>query len=64
MALGVYGFGCEDTLIRLLNHVWPNIFKTSPRLVQAFMDSIEGLRVALGPKKILQYVLQVCSTVI
>ena len=42
--------------------VWPNIFKTSPHLVQAFMDSIEGLRVAVGPNKILQYVLQVGST--
>jgi len=62
MALGVYGFGCEDALIHLLNHVWPNIFETSPHLVQAFMDSIEGLRVALGPNKILQYVLQVSST--
>ncbi|KAG8223693.1 hypothetical protein J437_LFUL004058 [Ladona fulva] len=58
MALGVYGFGCEDALIHLLNHVWPNIFETSPHLVQAFMDSIEGLRVALGPIKILQYALQ------
>lgn len=59
MALGVYGFGCEDALVHLLNHVWPNIFETSPHLVQAFMDSIEGLRVALGANKILQYVLQV-----
>ncbi|XP_014251368.1 splicing factor 3B subunit 1 isoform X2 [Cimex lectularius] len=58
MALGVYGFGCEDALIHLLNHVWPNIFETSPHLVQAFMDSVEGLRVALGPIKILQYALQ------
>ncbi|XP_075236948.1 splicing factor 3b subunit 1 isoform X1 [Lycorma delicatula] len=58
MALGVYGFGCEDALIHLLNHVWPNIFETSPHLVQAFMDAIEGLRVALGPMKILQYTLQ------
>uniref|UniRef100_A0A224X5B3 Putative splicing factor 3b subunit 1 n=1 Tax=Panstrongylus lignarius TaxID=156445 RepID=A0A224X5B3_9HEMI len=58
MALGVYGFGCEDALVHLLNHVWPNIFETSPHLVQAFMDSVEGLRVALGPIKILQYALQ------
>lgn len=59
MALGVYGFGCEDALIHLLNYVWPNIFETSPHLVQAFMDAIEGMRVALGPIKILQYTLQV-----
>lgn len=59
MALGVYGFGCEDALVHLLNYVWPNIFETSPHLVQAFMDAIEGMRVALGPIKILQYTLQV-----
>ncbi|XP_055840531.1 splicing factor 3B subunit 1 isoform X1 [Episyrphus balteatus] len=58
MALGVYGFGCEDALIHLLNYVWPNIFETSPHLVQAFMDAVEGLRVSLGPIKILQYTLQ------
>ncbi|XP_031624430.1 splicing factor 3B subunit 1 isoform X1 [Contarinia nasturtii] len=58
MALGVYGFGCEDALTHLLNYVWPNIFETSPHLVQAFMDAVDGLRVALGPNKILQYTLQ------
>lgn len=63
MALGVYGFGCEDALIHLLNYVWPNIFETSPHLVQAFMDSVEGLRVALGPIKILQYTLQVIDPI-
>lgn len=59
MALGVYGFGCEDALIHLLNYMWPNVFETSPHLVQAFLDGVEGLRVALGPVKILQYTLQV-----
>jgi len=61
VALGVYGFGCEDALIHLLNYVWPNIFETSPHLVQAFMDAVEGMRVSLGPIKILQYTLQVLS---
>ncbi|CAG0896459.1 unnamed protein product [Darwinula stevensoni] len=58
MALGVYGFGCEDALVHLLNHVWPNIFETSPHLVQAFFDCADGLRVALGPQRMLQYSLQ------
>ncbi len=58
MALGVFGFGCEDALVHLLNYVWPNIFETSPHLVQAFMDAVEGMRVALGPIKVLQYTLQ------
>ena len=59
MALGVYGFGCEDALVHLLNNVWPNIFETSPHLVQAFMDAVEGMRVSLGPQKMLQYCMQV-----
>ncbi|VDM19954.1 unnamed protein product [Hydatigera taeniaeformis] len=58
MALGVYGFGCEDALLHLLNFVWPNVFETSPHVVQAFMAAIEGFRVALGPNKIIQYALQ------
>ena len=59
MALGVYGFGCEDSLTHLMNHVWPNIFETSPHMVQSFNDAVEGLRVAVGPGRVLQYTLQV-----
>ena len=59
MALGVFGFGCEDALVHLLNYVWPNIFETSPHVVQAFMGAIEGFRVGMGASKILQYTLQV-----
>ena len=62
LALGVAGFGCEDALIHLLNYTWPNIFETSPHLVQAFIDQIEGMRVALGPQKLLDYALQVKTT--
>ncbi|XP_052767577.1 splicing factor 3B subunit 1-like isoform X1 [Mya arenaria] len=58
MALGVYGFGCEDALVHLMNYVWPNVFETSPHVVQAFMGAIEGMRVGVGPSKILQYALQ------
>lgn len=59
MSLGVYGFGCEDALTHLLNFVWPNVFETSPHLVQAFMDAVDGMRVSLGPIKVLSYVVQV-----
>ena len=59
LALGVYGFGCEDALNHILNYVWPNIFESSPHVVQAFMAAIEGIMVGLGPTKILQYCLQV-----
>lgn len=59
MSLGVFGFGCEDALIHLLNFVWPNIFETSPHVIQAVMDAIEGLRVGIGPNKMIHYTLQV-----
>jgi len=58
MALGVVGLGCEDALLHLLNYVWPNIFEVSPHLTNATMEAIEGLSVALGPGRVLLYVLQ------
>ena len=58
MSLGVFGFGCEDALIHLLNYVWPNVFETSPHVIQAVMDAIEGMRVGLGPSKLLYYTIQ------
>ena len=61
MALGVAGFGCEDALTHLVNYVWPNIFETSPHVINAVLESIEGMRVALGPSRVLHYCLQVCS---
>ena len=61
MALGVCGLSCEDALIHLLNYVWPNIFETSPHVINAVMEAIEGCIFALGPSIILNYTLQVFS---
>eukprot|EP01132_Coremiostelium_polycephalum_P004779 gene4779-5959_t len=58
ISLGVFGLGCEDSLTHLLNYVWPNIFETSPHVINAFLEAVEGLRIALGPTIILQYTLQ------
>uniref|UniRef100_A0A0D9VFZ9 Phosphatase PP2A regulatory subunit A/Splicing factor 3B subunit 1-like HEAT repeat domain-containing protein n=1 Tax=Leersia perrieri TaxID=77586 RepID=A0A0D9VFZ9_9ORYZ len=58
MALGVAGLGCEDALVHLLNLIWPNIFETSPHVINAVMEAIEGMRVALGAAVILNYCLQ------
>jgi len=58
IALGVVGLGCEDALIHLVNHVWPNIFEVSPHVINAVMEAIEGMIVSLGPCKMLYYVLQ------
>jgi len=58
MALGVFGLGCEDALVHLLNYVWPNVFETSPHVHNAVMEAVEGIRVALGPSILMSYVLQ------
>ncbi|KAL9680712.1 hypothetical protein QQ045_012491 [Rhodiola kirilowii] len=55
MALGIAGLGCEDALVHLLNFVWPNIFETSPHVINAVTEAIEGMRVALGAALILNY---------
>lgn len=57
LALGAFGLGFEDALIHLLNHVWPNIFEVSPHVINAVREAIEGIRVALGPCAVLQYLL-------
>merc|ERR1719284_1775771 len=58
MALGCYGLGREDALQHLLNYVWPNIFETSPHVINAVHEALEGMRVALGPHILMQYTLQ------
>lgn len=58
LALGVYGHGCEDALVHLLNFVWPNIFEDSPHVIAAVFEAVEGLRVSLGAHIIFLYVLQ------
>jgi splicing factor 3B subunit 1 len=57
MALGVVGMGCEDAMHHLLNLVWPNVLETSPHVINAVMEALEGLRVALGPGILLNYIL-------
>ena len=59
ISLGVAGLGCEPALMHLLNFVWPNVFETSPHVVQAVTGAIDGCRVALGPSIVLHYLLQV-----
>ncbi|KAJ3104421.1 Splicing factor 3B subunit 1 [Phlyctochytrium bullatum] len=58
MALGVVGLGCEDAMLHLLNFVFPNVFETSPHVINAVMEALEGMRMSLGPCTILQYILQ------
>jgi splicing factor 3B subunit 1 len=56
LALGVVGLNCDDVLLHLLNFVWPNVFEESAHLVNATMEAIEGLIVALGGGRVAMYV--------
>lgn len=58
LALGVANLGCEDVLVHLANYLFPNVFEISPHVINAVFDGIEGLRVALGPSRILAFTLQ------
>lgn len=55
MALGCVGLGCEDALVNLLNYLWPNIFETSPHLINAITAAIAGIRTAIGPGILMNY---------
>ena len=56
LALGVAGLDCEDSLQHLFNYIWPNIFEVAPHMIQSFFDAVDALRLALGPGKILAYI--------
>ncbi len=53
LALGVANLGCEDALIHLMNHLFPNLFEVSPHVINAVLEGIEGLRVAVGPGRVM-----------
>jgi splicing factor 3B subunit 1 len=55
LSLGVAHLGCEDALAHLMNFLFPNVFEVSPHVINAVLDGIEGLRVALGPGRLLSY---------
>lgn len=57
ISIGVRGLGCEDCLVHLLNYVWPNVFETSPHVINAVTDAIEGTSLAIGPARVLMYTL-------
>jgi splicing factor 3B subunit 1 len=56
IALGVVGLGCEDAMVHLLNLLYPNLFETSPHVIDRIIEAIEAIRVAVGPGLVLNYV--------
>ena len=57
LSLGVAYLGCEDALAHLMNYLFPNIFEVSPHVINSILEGIEGLRVSLGPGRVLAYTL-------
>lgn len=56
VALGVVGLGCEDAMLHLLNLLYPNLFETSPHVIDRIVEAIDAIRMAVGPGLLLNYV--------
>ena len=56
IALGVVGLGCEDAMVHLLNLLYPNLFETSPHVIDRIVEAIEAIRMAVGPGVVMNYV--------
>jgi splicing factor 3B subunit 1 len=56
IALGVVGLGCEDAMVHLLNLLYPNLFETSPHVIDRIVEAIEAIRMAVGTGIVLNYV--------
>ncbi|KAL4966051.1 U2 snRNP complex subunit HSH155, partial [Aspergillus stella-maris] len=56
IALGVVGLGCEDAMVHLLNLVFPNIFETSPHVIDRVIEAVDAIRMAVGTGTVMNYV--------
>ncbi|KAF2682530.1 splicing factor 3B subunit 1 [Lentithecium fluviatile CBS 122367] len=56
VALGCVGLDCEDAMLHLLNLLWPNLFETSPHVIDRIVEAIEGIRNAIGTPLVMNYV--------
>ena len=56
IALGVVGLGCEDAMMHLLNLLYPNLFETSPHVIDRIIEAIDAIRMAVGTGMVMNYV--------
>ncbi|KAF2716756.1 ARM repeat-containing protein [Polychaeton citri CBS 116435] len=56
VALGVVGLGCEDAMLHLLNLLYPNLFETSPHVIDRVIEAIDAVRLAVGTGTVMNYV--------
>ena len=47
-SLAVQGCGCDDSLVHLLNYVWPNLFEIGPHMISAVLEATESTSATLG----------------
>jgi splicing factor 3B subunit 1 len=57
IALGVTGLGCEDAIIHLLNLLMPNIFETSPHVIDRMIEAMDACRNAVGTGVMMNYMM-------
>lgn len=56
LALHCSGTGFDDAFIHLLNLLIPNIFETSPHVIERILEGLEALVYAIGPSIFLNYI--------
>jgi splicing factor 3B subunit 1 len=56
VALGCVGLDCEDAMVHLLNLLWPNLFETSPHVIDRIIEAIDGIRNAVGTPLVMNYI--------
>ncbi|KAL3424805.1 splicing factor 3B subunit 1 [Phlyctema vagabunda] len=56
VALGVVGLGCEDAMLHLLNLLYPNLFETSPHVIDRIVEAIDAIRMAIGTGLTMNYI--------
>ncbi|KAI9679892.1 MAG: U2 snRNP component prp10 [Caeruleum heppii] len=56
VALGVVGLGCEDAMLHLLNLLYPNLFETSPHVIDRIIEAIDAVRMAVGSGVVMNYI--------
>lgn len=55
IAIGCVGLGVEDALVHLLNLLWPNIYETSPHVIDRVILGVDSIRTAVGPGIVMNY---------
>ncbi|KAK9467615.1 armadillo-type protein [Lipomyces arxii] len=55
IALGCVGLGCEDTMVHMLNLLMPNIFETSPHVIDRIVEGVEAIRNCVGVGIVMNY---------